>query len=166
MSERYDHNGVMGWGYQHDYNGGRKFRFTFQDPPTDLPGTMLWHQNYFASFMTFNALRFNRAAFFDAWAESQIATMARQAAAKHIVGSDHCTAQSGQFLPWTQARLWNARLQSDGLVTCEPVWAGARTPAEGVIATPFGKVTLKWNPDRSVSSSDPRVTVTKPHLLE
>jgi hypothetical protein len=149
MRERYDHKGVMGWGYQHYYNGSRFCYHLLSGKSVELPGEALWHVNYLARLLTFSALRFNQAAYFAAWAESQEATMAAKAGLK-LMG-DHRIAQNGQYLPWTQMRLWNAKPAAGGGVTCEPVHAGARTPDEGVIASPDGPVKLTWKDPSSLS---------------
>ena len=148
MRERYDHDGVMGWGYQHDYNGGRRMYNPVSAHWSELPGRELWHQNYIARFMTFCALRFNNAAYFDAWAESEAASLRNREERPSLSGGDHSTAQNGQYLPWVQARLWNARLTPAGRVVCEPVYAGPRTPDEATLPTPVGPLRLRWKDGR------------------
>ncbi len=161
MRERYDHKGVMGWGYQHDYNGSRRMYNPVSANWTELPGPTLWHSNYIARFMTFCALRFNHAPYFDAWAESERASMESKEDRETLSGGDHSTAQNGQYLPWTQARLWNARLKPDGRIVCEPVWAGPRTPSEGVLSTPVGTVRLYWKDGRPAAEGKAKVLFRK-----
>ncbi len=161
MRERYDHKGVLGWGYQHYYNGTRTCYNLLGATVADLPGEGLWHVNYLARILTFCALRYNQAAYFDAWAESQDATMEAHKAkegAKAQVG-DHRLAQNGQYLPWAQMRLWNARPAGNGGIVCQPVYAGARTPKDAVVATPDGSVTLTWSGASSVSAAGGKAAV-------
>lgn len=150
MIERYDHKGVMGWGYQHFYNGGR---INFQSGlPSTMPGEMLWHVNYLARLLGYCSLRFNQASYFDAWAESEAGSCAKKIDQFKL--GDHGIAQNGQYLPWTQMRLWNASPGAAGGIVCEPVYAGPRTPEEGSIATPDGLVKLQWK-DSSAVAADP-----------
>jgi hypothetical protein len=160
MRERYDHKGVMGWGYQHYYNNTRFCYHLLSGKSVELPGEMLWHVNYLARILTFCALRYNRADYFAAWAESQEASMETlmNRPRKPLMG-DHRTAQNGQYLPWTQMRLWNARLDGKGAVVCQPVYAGERTPAEGVIETPDGPVKLAWNGSSSVAADGGKAAI-------
>jgi len=136
MQERHDHQGVMGWSYQHDYNGGRQFCDLHTGKAIDLPSLPLWHKDYLARLMTFCSLRFGDPRYFDAWAESYAANPDRR-------NGDHASAQSYQYLPWVQAKLWGARLTEQGVV-CEPVHCDPRTPRQGVLHTPEGPVAVEW----------------------
>ena len=140
MSERHDHNGVMSWSYQHDYNGSRKFFDPATGTAVDLPWRPLWHQDYLARLMTFCSLRFDDARYFDAWAESYSAQPEHR-------DSDHAAAQSYQYLPWVQAQLWGARVPARGGMVCTPVHFGPRTPRQGVLHTPDGPVAGEWTAD-------------------
>lgn len=163
MRERYDHKGVMGWGYQHYYNNQRLCYHSIGQRWVELPGDMLWHVNYLARLLTFCSLRFDKAGYFDAWAESEIATI-EKSAEKQMTG-DHRAAQTGQFLPWTQMHLWNARLDETGRLLCSPVYAGARTPAEATVATPRGRVKVGWNNGKTAESADSNLAVDQVRII-
>jgi len=147
MSERYDHDGVMGWGYQHGHDGGREFFDYAHGKWIDLPGPGLWHLDYLARLMTFCSLRFNDARYFDAWAESYLAKPDARA-------GDHAVAQSLQYLPWVQALLWNAKL-ADGKIDLQPVRLGRRTPKGGTVDTSFGTLQLSWDDDGNCRAGGP-----------
>lgn len=134
MRERYDHAGVMGWGYQHDFDGGRRFMSYRTRQWHRLPGAGLWHVDYLARLMMYCSVRFRTSSYFDAWAESY----AVNAEKRH---GDHGAAQSLQYIPRVQAWLWNARLEQ-GRVRVDPLWLSSRTPTRGVVKTPFGDVEL------------------------
>ena len=136
MRERFDHDGVMGWSYQHNYRGGPDFVGPGGET-VRLPGAGLWHKDYLARVLTFCSLRFGDASYYDAWHESLMG-------AGDTVRDDHGFAQTLQFVPWVEARLWNARLSPTG-VQAEPVWFGERTPRETSVQTPDGPVTCAWD---------------------
>ena len=163
LQERYDHAGVMGWGYQHAYHGKRRMYHMLGAHWADLPGPMLWHTNYLARVLTFCTLRFNQASYFDAWAESEAAIIAKREIDKS--GGDHRSAQNSQYLPWTQMRLWNARLDGNGSVVCSPVFAGSRTPADATLATPDGAVRVAWKNDRPETLSGAPVGVDQARII-
>lgn len=151
MRERFDHDGVMGWSYQHDYRGGRDFLNTSGEV-VQLPGPGLWHKDYLARVLTFCALRYGDAAYYDAWHESFVGTGGG-------VGDDHAFAQALQFVPWVEARLWNATLSLDG-IRAEPVWFGERTPRQATLLTPDGPVLGAWDETGSTCrAEDDRVRV-------
>ncbi|MCG3146633.1 MAG: hypothetical protein PCFJNLEI_00066 [Verrucomicrobiae bacterium] len=132
MAERHDRNGVLGWSYQHDYNGGRTFTNLFTGTPVSLPSPERWHVDYLARFLTFCSLQFNDARYFDAWAVSYAVHPTHR-------DSDHACAQSLQYLPWVQAKLWGARLTEQG-VEYHPVGFG---PCQAVLQTPDGPVAVE-----------------------
>ncbi len=134
MAERFDHDGVMGWSYQHEYAGGRIYPAAGK--VTELPGGGLWHLEYLARFLMFCALRFDRRDYFEAWEESYQATFGKGA-------GDHRCAQVLQYIPWLQAKLFRARITDEG-VCAEPVWLGDRTPREAAVFTPEGPVSAVW----------------------
>lgn len=138
MRECFDHDGTMGWSYQHDYRGDRDF-FNTAGKIIQLPGQALWHKDYLARVLTFCALRFRDVSYYDAWHESFVG-------AGSVVRDDHAFAQTLQFVPWVEARLWNAVLSEDGVRT-EPAWLGERTPRQATIHTPGGPVPCAWNGD-------------------
>jgi hypothetical protein len=133
MRERFDHGGVMGWSYQHLYNGKREFGFAKLGSRTTLPGAKLWHMDYFARLMTFCSMRFNDHAYHDAWVESYDANGTERL-------GDHSFAQSVQYLPWIQAMTWRARLDDDGRVVANPLPIGRRAPSRGTVMGPAGPV--------------------------
>lgn len=154
MRERFDHDGVMGVSYQHDFAGTRRFYEFYRGRWTKLPSKGLWHVDYLARVLTFCALRFRDASYFDAWAESFNAGRERR-------GGDHSCAQSLQYLPWVQAKLWNARLTSRG-IRVQPQYLGARTPRRGAIHTPAGTISLNWSGKRIHGD---RGVATEPAIL-
>lgn len=139
MSVRYDHDGVMGWSYQHDYAGDRMFiDYNTGEVVPGLPSKDLWHQDYFARLFLFCALRFRNPAYFAAWVESFNGEGKHKS--RHM---DHPAAQSIQFVPWVQAWLWQARLTAEGLAAA-PCWLGECTPAAATVLGPQGPVEVKW----------------------
>jgi len=136
MRERFDHDGVMGWSYQHDYRGGPDF-LDAGGKVVRLPGPGLWHKDYLARVLTFCALRFQDASYYDAWHESF-------SGAGGGVRDDHAFAQTLQFVPWVEARLWNAAVAGTG-VRAEPTWLGERTPRQATVQTPDGPVSCSWD---------------------
>jgi hypothetical protein len=139
MRERYDHDGVMGWGYQHDFDGGRKF-INYRTGQWDIiPGKGLWHVDYLARLMMYCSIRFETSRYFDAWAESYEVNADKR-------GGDHSAAQSLQYVPRVQAWLWSARME-EGRVRVEPLWLGKRTPKSGIVRTPLGDVNVALDKD-------------------
>ncbi|MCK5804565.1 MAG: hypothetical protein KAI66_17140 [Lentisphaeria bacterium] len=145
MRERFDHDGVMGWSYQHNYRGDRDF-FNTAGEIIQLPGAALWHRDYLARVLTFCALRFDDASYYNAWHESFVGVGS-------TVRDDHAHAQSLQFVPWVEARLWNAVLSETG-VRAEPVWFGARTPRRATLHTPDGMISCTWNEQGSSCTAE------------
>lgn len=129
MEERFDHDGVMTWSYQHDFNGGRVHYQPSNSQHQILPGPAPWHQDNLGRLLTYCALRFDEPAYFDAWAQSY--------AGKYSSGGDHAVSASLQFIPWIQARLWQARLTEEGVETSPAAFAGE--VADGTLVfTPEG----------------------------
>ena len=141
MRERYEHDGgVVGWDYEHYHDGKpRSHSFATEEWRPLKTGEKVWNWDYLARFMTFCSLEFADPAFFDAWVEAYGAGPGER-------DNDHTVAQSLQYVPWVQDRLWNARLV-EGKVAAEPVFLGPRTPMEGVVKTPDGDLELVWEPD-------------------
>lgn len=135
MAERHDHNGVMGWSYQHYFNDKRVYRFSQSGEITQLPTKDLWHMDYLARLMTFCTLRFNDNAYYDAWLESYHGAPASE----RKIGGDHSFAQSVQYLPWTQAMTWRATI-TNGKVVAEPVKLSDKAPQTGKVMGPEGLV--------------------------
>ncbi|MHB9106592.1 MAG: hypothetical protein ACYDCO_06000 [Armatimonadota bacterium] len=144
LRERFETEpGVMGWGYQHGYAGGRDFIQLNRGTVMTLPTPGQWHRDYLARLMTFCSLRFGDPAYFDAWAESFAALVKKRLDGPPHNSKDHCVTQTLQYVPWVQQRLWNATLDENGL-KLNPVRFGPRTPAEGRIQTPDGEVAVRW----------------------
>lgn len=135
MAERFDHDGVMGWSYQHLFNDTRKFRFAQNGETTILPTAGLWHMDYLARLMAFCTTKFNDTSYYDAWLESYRANPERK------IGGDHSFAQSIQYLPWTQAMTWRASWK-DGKVVADPMPLTANAPQEGTVMGPEGPVKI------------------------
>lgn len=146
MQERFDHDGVMGWAYQHNYNGGKRFASSQTGEEVTLPGTGLWHKDYLARVMMFCTLRFRMPQYFEAWLESYRATVG-------TMGGDHVCAQSLQFVPWLQAKLWQAAPTDTGLAA-QPVWLGENTPRQGTLLAPDGPVELRWDDERQCTAPE------------
>jgi len=137
MAARFDHKGVMGWSYQHDFDGkpqhldlhsGRLLQLCTPEDP-------MFHQNSLGRLLGYCALRFNQPEYLDAWAESY--------AANPGASGDHGVVTSAHPIPWLQAKLWQARLTEAG-VTTEPFAFGPRTETEATVLTPEGPLPVKW----------------------
>lgn len=143
MTVRRESGGSLGWPYQHDYNGTNR-HFTVQTGEwTELPGEGHWYMDSIARLMTFATLVSGESRYFEAWEETR--------ATSKFENGDHSTAATLQFMPWVQAKLWNARLTENG-VSIAPVGFGARIDPEARISTAEG-----WKPARSLIGS------TAPH---
>lgn len=137
MRERVDHGGFKGWCYQHDYDGRREFFDYGTGKVYTLPAKAQWHVDYLARFLMFCTLRLGDPAYFDAYVESYDGRGESRT-------WDHDAAETIQFVPWLQARLWNARLTEDGLLV-QPLNLGPRTPRAGTVMTPGGRLELSWS---------------------
>jgi hypothetical protein len=129
MEERFDHDGIVTWSYQHDFNGGRNYYDPTSGSHRVLPGEGKWHQESLGRLLTYCTLRFNRPDYMAAWMESRKVPLEK---------NDHGVAAALQFVPWVQDRLWRARLDSEGL-TLTPLQVGELTPNNAVILGPFGE---------------------------
>ncbi len=143
MEERFDHNGVTGWSYQHDFNGGRRHYDAYSGTWWELPHSRetLWHQNNLARLLGFCTLRFGDPRYLDAWAESYAAAWG--------ASGDHGIATSADPIPWLQAQLWQARPGEKG-IRLRPLHFGPRTEPEATIMTPEGPVAVRWDDNGSV----------------
>ena len=99
------------------------------------PDDKLWHVEYLARFLGFCSITFNDPSYLDAWAESYEAYYK----AEPEVKSDHAAVQIFQFIPWLQAKLWNAKLTDEG-ITIKPFSFGKRTARKASIMTPMGNI--------------------------
>jgi hypothetical protein len=143
MRERVNHGGFKGWCYQHDYDGRREFFDYSTGKVYALPAKAQWHVDYLARFLMFCTLRFGDPAYFDAYVESYDGRGESRT-------WDHDAAETIQFVPWLQARLWNARLTPEGLLV-QPLDLGPRTPPAGTIMTPQGRLDLSWSAQGDVA---------------
>ena len=66
-----------------------------------------------------------------------------------LSGYGSCAA-TFTFLPWLQARLWNAEVTDKG-VRVRPAWLGPRTPASATIFTPDGPVEVHWKEGKVIA---------------
>ena len=151
MSERTDRDGVLSWGYQHGYWGTRQHQQNFNGSVEELPSKARWHQDNIGRLMAFCALRFNRADYLDAWAESFAGFEGRTA-------SDHGNSASLQFLPWVQAAVWRSTLGAEGELCVQATHFGPRTFAEAEIRTPDGPRKVTWLKTGHVQA-DPDIVV-------
>ncbi len=137
MAARFDHQGVMGWSYQHDFDGEPRHldlhtgRFLQLCTPEDG----MFHQNSLGRLLGYCAMRFGQPEYLDAWAESY--------GPNPGAGGDHGVVTSGHPIPWLQAKLWNARLTEAG-VTTDPFTFGPRTEPEATVLAPDGPLPVKW----------------------
>lgn len=147
MAERFDHDGVMGWSYQHDFNGKRRYFDAHGGTWWDLPGpgNGMWHQNSLARLLGFCTLRTGDSSYLDAWAESYEANPG--------ASGDHAVATSGHPIPWLQCKLWQPELTDEG-VRIRPLHFGPRTEKCARIATPSGPVDVAWDDSGDVSAPD------------
>jgi hypothetical protein len=145
MAARFDHDGVMGWSYQHDFDGQLRYYEMYSAQWVDLPGPGLWHQETLARLLTFCTLRFGDPAYMDAWAESYSGVNYTSKAPTH----DYAVTAVLQCLPWVQAKLWRARLGEKG-IRIQPLHFGPRTPQQGRLMTPEGWVEVEWNDEGQV----------------
>jgi len=149
MSERGDFEGAKVWFYQHDYNGGRHFTMPYTKEKVVLPGPHPWHHATLARLMAYCAQTFQEPAYLEAWAESFAAT--------HREPNDHSIGSALQFLPWLQARLWNARLTEQG-VRIAPYDFGPLTPLTGLIHSPEGLLPSEISDHFGTNSTSRSVT--------
>jgi hypothetical protein len=56
-----------------------------------------------------------------------------------------------QYIPWLQAKLWNAEITETG-ITCQPVHLGNRTPETAVILAPEGPVKMVWDKGKATTA--------------
>ena len=143
MAVRFDHDGVMGWSYQHDYDGQNRCYEMYSARWIDLPLPGLWHHETLARLLTFCTLRFDDPTYMDAWAASHAAT--------GIGTHDYIVTAALSYLPWVQAKLWNAGLTADG-IRIQPLHFGPRTPQQGQIMAPQGMIEIAWNDDGQISA--------------
>lgn len=147
MAERTARDGVMSWGYQHDFNGGRTYQRRTDEPVIALPSELPWHQETMARLLGYCALRFNRRDYLDAWAESHVNRVR--------VSGDHTVSAALQFLPWIQAQLWQTTLGLDRELCLRAVHFGARTFERARIHTPDGPIEVSWTGQGTVTASAP-----------
>lgn len=156
MKNRFRHeNGVVGWSYQHDFNGGNMHP-NMSGPVkwSKLPTKGQWHQDTLARFMMVCSMMRGEAKYVDAWAQSY-------ASQKSQVGGDHGMAASSQYLTWLQSKLWSATLTDEG-VEIRPTWFGPRTPKTARIHTPDGELEVSWSAGGKVKAPrGVRVVVNK-----
>lgn len=151
MSERALRNNdtVMGWTYQHQFKGKQRPGATLTEGPTT--GMHLFHFDYMARLLSFTSFRDGNPEYFDAFAQSYIGHGPNRTA-----GYWECTATL-YFLPWLQAKLWNARLVDEG-IEVQPIHLGPRTPDTARIFAPGGAVELSMTGD-AASTPQPGVRI-------
>lgn len=147
MSERYERDGSVGWGYQHFFNGTRTHYNPSQNETKTLPsGT--WHQENIGRLMLFCAQTFDKPEYVDAWAQSHAGGWARNQARRKAKlrgnmrgAGDHGVSATLQFIPWIQDHLWRATLQNNE-VDLQPYTFGELTPKDAKIQTPDGVLSV------------------------
>ncbi|NLB43230.1 MAG: hypothetical protein GX815_13455 [Clostridiales bacterium] len=144
LRERFEHiikpNAIRakGWAYQHYFKDDVMFQLNKKWVNLKEPDGNLWHVEYLARFLGYCSITFNDPAYLDAWAESYEAYYGD----KPEVKGDHAAVQIFQYIPWLQAKLWNAKLSEDG-VSLKPFRFGPRTVKEASVMTPTGKLNVK-----------------------
>jgi hypothetical protein len=133
MSERVERDGVLGWCYQHEFNGQRTYYDPFNNKSRDLPD-FAWHQENIGRLMLLCTQRFGDPKYATAWAESY--------AGNRGGGGDHYISSALQFIPWVQDHLWRAELTDDGIATNLTDF-GTLTPRAATIQTPEGTAELQ-----------------------
>jgi hypothetical protein len=141
MSARWDHEGANTWSYQHDYNGDASFPNPHKGT-VSLPTPDRWHQETLARLLGYIAFASHDAKYLAAWAESS-----EKADIRCI---DHGVAAILQFIPWIQAKLWNAKLTRSG-VSLQPAHFGPATPKAAKILAPGGYIEVKWTDNKKVT---------------
>jgi len=142
---------TMGWTYQHQFKGKERPGVTITEGPTT--GAHLFHFDYMARLLSYFSFRDGDPEYFDAFAQSYIGY-----GPERIAGYWECTATL-YFLPWLQAKLWNARLTENG-VEVQPSYFGPRTPQSAKILAPNGELELSWSDDEKVIA--PEGVLVKP----
>jgi hypothetical protein len=133
IAERLPRFGRLTWAYQHDFNGKRQLLDFYRKEWIELPSPDAWHQETLGRLLTYASLTTGRDVYFKAWAESRLN--------EHPVRMDHAANAILQFIPWVQAKLWNARI-SDGNLKLAPVDFGPLTPDSAEVMTPWGDVVV------------------------
>jgi hypothetical protein len=130
---------VIGWTYQYPFRARPRLGM----PLPDYPGPQLHqvHLEYLARLMTFWSVRTGDPRFFDAYVESAVGRGAER------TGGYGEGAAVFYFVPWLQAKLWNAQPTPSGGLSVRPVFLGGRTPRTGKILAPSGPIELKWTED-------------------
>jgi hypothetical protein len=145
MNERLDHDGTLGWRYQHDFDGQRRYYDGHGGKWWTLPGptATMWHQNSLARLLGTCTIMSGNPAYLDAWAESYKANPG--------ASGDHALVTSAHPLPWLQDRLWRAEWTGNGVQT-RPLHFGPRTPDAATIQTPAGPVDVSWNENGTINA--------------
>lgn len=135
LAERWEHAGGLTWSYQHDYNDERLHYDPYSATWGELPTPYRWHEETIGRLMLFCAERFQQPAYYEAWAISH--------ALEPGGYTDHKANATLQFLPWVQAKLWNAEITPDGL-QLRPHHYGPSTPENAEILGPDGAIPVNW----------------------
>lgn len=149
------HGPVLGWSYQHNYNGQPRCYNMYSGEWLELPLPGVWHHDTLVRVLGFCAFRYNEPAYLDAWAESHNAN--------ERDFFDYVATAALTYLPWLQARLWNAKQpETPGdAIHIKPWHFGPRTPQTAVIAGPNGEINVAWTEDGDIEAA-PTVVIEKP----
>ena len=134
----------QGWTYQHQFRGKPILGVETTPPPT--ADMHLFHFDYMARLLPYFSMLEDDAKYFDAFAESY------ESNGTQTISGYYSCASTFNYIPWLQARLWNARLTADGVRIAPRRW-GPRTPYEARVMTPAGDVRLAWTGDGEVSAT-------------
>ncbi len=131
LAERAPFENRHSWYYQHEFNGQRRIYDFYQTRWFELPAGGNWHHETLARLLTYASITTGDSRYFEAWAES----------APHApeLVLDQAANAVLQFIPWVQAKLWNARLTEGGF-SVEPLDLGPSTPREARVYTPEGVI--------------------------
>ncbi len=156
MAERTLRQGILSWGYQHDYWGRRSHQQDAEGEIIELPSPIRWHEESVGRLMAFCALRYGQADYLEAWAIS------RSRYPTEISG--HNISALLQFLPQVESYLWRSRLDTAGNLEVEALDFGAHSFNHATIDTPVGKLALARQPDGTLTSDGAvpaRITTVK-----
>ena len=143
MAERWEHDGMQTWSYQHDYDGKRKYYCFYSKKYYDLPHPARWHQETLGRLLMYCAIQYADPDYFDAWAGSY-KPLSESA-------NDHEVCAALQFIPWVQAHLWQAKI-CEGGIEVKPRQFGSRTPSEANISGPDGDIPVRWRSDGTIDA--------------
>lgn len=131
LANRWERDGIVGWSYQHDFNGRPRHYDFYTQKWLDLPAQQQWHQESLGRLLAFCTMQTGNNDYLDAWARAR--------ETKKWEGNDHYNSTVLQFMPWLQMHLWQPTWENGELKT-KPLDFGERMPREATVMTPNGDV--------------------------